>query len=196
MRIILVLTDPPLPFGNAASTRWFYVLVRELVRRGFDLTVLAAAARPDDIETCRTLFPESQYDVRYFLPDQRRRLMDRVHSVARPFDYVYSKAMRCELQQQIRRGFDVLHLEHLWSGWLGWDVPERSIVNVHYLFDLDLRQPATRSAVENARRRSWLRAERKLLNRFPHISALTDTLAQRIRQIAPAANVMTTPLGF
>ena len=35
-RVVLVLPDPPLPFGNAAA-RWFWVLVKGLHERGHEV---------------------------------------------------------------------------------------------------------------------------------------------------------------
>ena len=45
LRVIVVMIEPPLPFGNAVA-RWFYVLLRELVARGHRTTAFAACITP------------------------------------------------------------------------------------------------------------------------------------------------------
>src|SRR3982751_6629935 len=65
LRIVLVMIEPPLPFGNAAA-RWFYVLLKGLVERGHHVTALAACSKPAEMEQARGLFPAPGYDLRLF----------------------------------------------------------------------------------------------------------------------------------
>ena len=48
LRIVLLMIEPPLPFGNAAA-RWFYVLLRGLVERGHNVTAFATCSKPEEM---------------------------------------------------------------------------------------------------------------------------------------------------
>ena len=72
MKGLLVLTEPPLPFGGAAS-RWNFVLATELLRRGTALTILSCSGGAErDTEAARQFGPE--LNIRFFQPIQRRVL--------------------------------------------------------------------------------------------------------------------------
>jgi hypothetical protein len=45
MRIIIVMQEPPLPFGSAPS-RWYYVLLKTLVERGHNVSAFATCTFP------------------------------------------------------------------------------------------------------------------------------------------------------
>src|ERR1700759_488474 len=67
-RVVLVMIEPPVPFGNAAA-RWYYVLLRGLVERGHRVTAFAACSKPKEVEEARALFPGPDYA----LPSTRSR---------------------------------------------------------------------------------------------------------------------------
>jgi polysaccharide biosynthesis protein PslH len=46
MRILLVINSPPLPFGGA-DARWYYVLLKELVAKGHQVTTFAICSDLD-----------------------------------------------------------------------------------------------------------------------------------------------------
>ena len=50
LRIVVVMPEAPVPFGNAAA-RWYYVLVRELVARGHRVTCFSASSKASELET-------------------------------------------------------------------------------------------------------------------------------------------------
>lgn len=66
LRIALLMVEPPLPFGNAAS-RWFYVLLKQLVERGHAVTAFAACSKRPEIQGTRDLFPEPQCAIHLYL---------------------------------------------------------------------------------------------------------------------------------
>src|SRR4051812_11282598 len=70
-RIILVLNEPPLPFGGAAA-RWYYVLLKGLVERGHRVTAFATYAHPVEADDARQLFPSGTYDLRLYPHPIRR----------------------------------------------------------------------------------------------------------------------------
>ena len=49
LRVVVVMVEPPLPFGTAAA-RWYYVLLRGLVERGHRVTAFAVCSNAADVE--------------------------------------------------------------------------------------------------------------------------------------------------
>ncbi len=195
-RIVVVLSDPPLPFGNAAA-RWFYVLLKGLTRRGHDVTTLAGYDDPDDMARVAEQFPPSTYDVRLFpRAPSRRSPSAKVSTLLQPYSYLYGPELREELDRQRARKFDVLHLEHLWGGWVGLGDRDRSVINIHYLFEIDFRDVLNRTLEDHARQAMTRRAERRLLRSYPTVTTLTPRLTERVQQISPGSTVHTVPLGM
>ncbi len=195
LRVLLVMPSPPLPFGNAAA-RWFYVLLKGLVERGHQVTAFAACSQSEDMAKAEALFPAPEYDLRCYLFPERYGLMAKVETVWRPYSYMFSPELRQDLAAELAQSYDILHLEELWSGWLGIKHQERAVVNVLYLFSLDrvFQSPKT---LENRFRRFFsYGAEEKLLKTFSRIVTLSDRLAKRIQQINPKACIHTIPLGI
>ena len=194
-RIVLVLPDPPLPFGNAAS-RWFWVLVRGLVARGHDVTTFAVYRSDSERDATLESFPPGEYDLRLFEEPRTQGLAQKWRTWRRPYSYLFGEKLERDLTQRLGAGFDVLHLEQLWTGWLGWNHATQTLLNIHYLFQIDLASRPPGSLKDRALRHTTLRAERSLLRRFPHITTLTPRLTQRVQEIARRARVETVPLAL
>jgi glycosyltransferase involved in cell wall biosynthesis len=79
---------------------------------------------------------------------------------------------------------------------LGLADRDRAVVNIHYLHSLDRSFDRGNSLETKFRRLMTDRAERKLLKAYPHITALSDRLSERVRQVNPHAAVRTVPLGI
>jgi glycosyltransferase involved in cell wall biosynthesis len=194
-RVVLVMIEPPLPFGNAAG-RWFYVLLRGLVERGHRVTAFAACSKPAEVAAARDLFPEERYDLRCYPVVPEGNLRSKINSLQRPHSYLFSQRMRRDLKAVLARGFDVLHLEQLWSAWLGLEHREKALVNVHYSFRIDLAGVPSQSLVEMTRRIRAEQAERRLLRAYAFIAAVSPRLAAAIRQVNQEASVFALPFGF
>jgi glycosyltransferase involved in cell wall biosynthesis len=194
-RILVLLNDPPLPFGNAAA-RWYYVLCRGLVERGHEVTTFAICDDDALAERARQLFPSTRYDLKLYRPPSRRGPWKKLESIHRPFSYLFSPSLHADLNAALGHGCDVLHLEQTWSGWLGLAHVSRALVNVHYLFDIDHEGMTQTPFVERLRGLNARRAERMLLRRYPTISTLTPRLSERASQLAPASTVHTVPFGM
>jgi len=67
-RIVLVLHEPPVPFGANAAGRWFYVLLKGLVEAGHRVTAFALWGRAADRDEAVRLFPPGQFDLRLYEP--------------------------------------------------------------------------------------------------------------------------------
>ena len=170
LRIVLVMIEPPLPFGNAAA-RWFYVLLKGLVERGHNVTAFAACAKPGDIAAARDLFPSPAFDLRPYpiVPD--RGFAGKWRTLRKPFSYMFSREFTRDLDATLAGGFDVLHLEQLWSGWLGLRHVEKALVNVHYLLEIDLalERPNRLGAWKD--RVLGLVTERRMARAYPYAEA-------------------------
>ena len=196
LRIILVLSSPPLPFGNA-DARWYYVLIKGLVAKDHRVTVFTACGKPEDISQAQVLFPSPEYDLRcYLISHPKRGLMAKIKTIQQPYSYVFNPELRQDLAVELTQPYDILHLEQLWSGWLGIEHQEKVVINIHYLFSLDRTFEDNKSWETRFRRFFTYHAQQKLLKAFPTIIALSDVLAKNIQQINPHACVYTVPLGI
>lgn len=196
LRVILVMIEPPSPFGDAAA-RGYYVLLKGLVGRGHRVTAFATSSRPANASDALLRFPAPEYDLRIFpQPPPARGFAAKLRSIHEPHGYLFSPELRQGLDAELTRGFDVLHLEHTWAGWLGLRHAARSVLNVHYLFSIDKAEEPARPGMDSIRRPLMVRAEARLLRRYPTITTLTPRLTEWVRGINPGANVLTIPLGL
>ena len=195
LRLLLLIPVPPLPFGSAAA-RWFYVLIKGLVERGHQITVFAVCNTPEEITEVQKLFTTPEYDLRCYLFLKRQSLRSKIKNIQRPYSYIFSPELQQDLNAELAKPYDIFHCEVLWSGWLGLQHKERTLINVHYLFSLD-RAFDYPNTIEN-RFRGFLthHAEQKLLKAFPRIITLSDRLNKHISQINPQADIHTVPLGI
>ncbi len=196
LRIVLVLLDPPLPFGKAMG-RWYYALLKGLVERGHRVTALTSCATAEEADAARDLFPAREYDLHCHIHPQRHGgLRSKWQTLLRPYSYPFFPEFRRDLEEALADGFDVLHLEVLWSGWCGLAHASRSLLSVPYLFELDWSDRPVGSAGEGLRRLMTYRAEHKLLRSYPRIVAVSPRLRDSIRTIAPRADVRAIPFGM
>ena len=196
LRIILVMTEPPLPFGHATA-RWSYVLLKGLVQRGHRVAAFAASSDRQAIGEVEALFPSPEYDLRCHVHPIRNRLQSKLQAVRRPYSYMFSSRLRSDLGAELARGFDLLHLEGTWAGWLshGDDV-SRSVLNVHNLYALDLPDQAPVSLTEKLRSALQRRAESRLLRTCSTLITATPRLERAVRAVAPATPVYIVPLAL
>jgi polysaccharide biosynthesis protein PslH len=194
-RILLVLPEPPLPFGDAGA-RWYSVLCKELVARGHRVTTFAACRDKEEIAATGAIFPAPQYDTRCYLRPQRSGVSSKWESLRRPHSYLFSPVMKRDLHEELAKGFDILHLEQIWAAWAVPAPPRRSLINVHYLFEIDMAGRTPESLKERAVGIRSRQATRRLLRGFAHISTLSPRLTDAVRGISPGSEVNTVPLGI
>lgn len=193
MRVVLVMIEPPLPFGNAAA-RSYYVLLRELVARGHTVTAFAACSDPRQIDDALALFPAPEYDLRpYPFPPSAKGIADRLRTLRTPFSYMFSRELKDDLAATMAGGFDVLHLEQLWSAWLGLGHVDRALVSVHYLIALDWEGLRPRLPRDWKTKVLGGLAERRLLRASRYVRACTPRLGDAVRRTNPGADVTTVP---
>lgn len=195
LRIVLVMIEPPLPFGNPAA-RWYYVLLKGLTERGHRVAAFATCSKPHDVATATELFPAPRYRFRCYPHPKRDGVRAKWETFWRPYSYMFSPELRRDLAGELAQGFDLLHLEPLWAGWLGLDHPGKAVVNVLNLFEIDLMSLPPNSAVDRVRRWRVYRAERYLLRQYPTIMTLSHRMEARIREVANRAEIHVLPLAL
>lgn len=189
------MNELPLPFGHACG-RWYYVLLKGLIERGHRVSAFAPSNNSREIALAHELFPASTYDLRTFDYPLRHGLKAKWETVKRPFSYMISSEMIEEFESECRRGYDVMHMEGIWSGWVGQDQnPSKSLLNFHSLYDIDEeKQQANLSRL--LRRNMRRRAEHQLLRSYPTLLTLSSRLREAVQVIAPRARVHVVPLGL
>lgn len=195
LRIVLVMIEPPLPFGNAAG-RGYYVLLKGLVERGHRVTAFAACSKPEELAQARELFPAPAYDVRLYPFPVRRGWPAKWQTALRPFSYMFGPELRADLKAVLAAGADVIHLEQLWSGWLALDHADRTVVSVHYLAAIDLGEPRPTNLRDAMERSRIIRSERRMIRRFRYFRTLTPRLDEPIQRMNPAAVTRAVPSGL
>lgn len=147
-----------------------------------------------ELEAAKDLFPRSRYDLRCYLFPQNRTLLSRLLSLRRPHSYMFGKDLKENLSGLLAEDFDILHLEQLWTGWLGLKRPERSLVNIHHLGSIDLSH--SRDSILMREHRIATSLERKLIPQFHHYRTLTSRLEEALKERNPLASITTVPIGL
>ncbi len=192
--IVLVINSPPLLFGKA-DARWYYVLLKGLVENSHSVTAFVACNTLEDIAKSQTLFPRPKYDLRcYLIPTESKGLIDKIKTIQKPYSYIFSPEFHQEIAKELIKPYDILHLEQLWSGWLGLEHRKKAVVNIYYLFSLDGTFENKKYLETRLRKSFTYRAEQKLLKAFPRIITLSERLTQHIQTINPEAEIYTVPL--
>ena len=204
MKVIVVTPAAPHPFGDTAA-RWFYVLITELLARGYEVVALVATEEPDErvSEAKQWLSKQglTKHGGQLTLHCHRLKvdavaLRRKWQNLVRPCsEMLQDSALTGLLQQELAKGYDVLHLEQMSTGWLGLGVP-RALLNVHFFDVID------RAAKENVglgeRKALWQarRATRRLLHGIHHIRLLTPRLKEMAESINPKGHYWVVPFAL
>jgi glycosyltransferase involved in cell wall biosynthesis len=203
MKVIVVAPSVPHPFGNTAA-RWFYVLITELLARGNDVVALVATEEPEE------RVAEGKQWLMKRLPTLAGKLTLHCHglkvdSVAlrrkwqnllRPHsEMLQDSTLTGLLQRELAKGYDVLHLEQMFTGWLGLSVP-RALLNVHFFDAIDWA--ARENANLNDYKALWQarRATRRLLHGIRNVRLLTPRLKEMAESINPKGRYWVVPFAL
>jgi polysaccharide biosynthesis protein PslH len=201
MTIVLVVPACPHPFGDTAA-KWFDVLIRELVRRGHRVDLVCATEESDARveESQRALSQVSgagRLDVSF-----RRLILSRhpfrrkLSSLRRPFsEMMQADGIRRAVEDRLGRGYDVLHAEQLWSGWLAAGVP-RSLLNVHHLEVIDREHERPRSWRERKTLWQMRRATAAILRGVHNLRFFSPRLSERARAYDALAHHWVVPFAL
>jgi polysaccharide biosynthesis protein PslH len=199
VKIIVVTPAVPHPFGDTAA-RWFYVLITELLARGHEVVALAATEEPSErVSEAKQWLSKHGGQL---TPHCHRLKVDSVtlrrkwQNLVRPrSELLQDSALTDLLRRELAKGYDVLHLEQMSTGWLGMDVP-RALLNVHFFDVIDW------AGVQNMgfreRKALWQarRATRHLLHGINNIRLLTPRLKEMAESINPKARYWVVPLAL
>jgi len=193
-RVILVTLSEPYPFGHALG-RWYYALLKELRCRRYEVRCLSVTTNRSWADLAReAVEPLGVHLSLHPISLDSTWLGRKWRTLRRPFSYTLSEGLRTDLARDVQSGYDILHLEQLWAGYLA-EGRARSLVAVHHLSALDLRGLAfsVRFLFERC---LTLRAEVRLLRRLTVIGTLSNRLAGSIRSVNRQARVFVVPYAL
>jgi len=204
LRIIVVTPAVPHPFGNSAA-RWFYVLITELLARGHEVAALAATEEPDArVSQAKQWLSKqglSKHGGQLTLHCHRIRvdsvaLRRKWQNLVRPrSELLQDSALTGLLHRELAKGYDVLHLEQMSTGWLGMGMP-RALLNVHFFDVIDWAAKENMGFGEHKELWQARRATRHLLRGIPNTRLLTPRLKEMAESINPKGRYWVVPLAL
>jgi polysaccharide biosynthesis protein PslH len=204
MRVIIVTPAVPHPFGDTAA-RWFYVLITQLLARGHDVVSVAVTEETDErVSEAKTWLSQdalSQASGRLTLHCHRLHidsgtLRRKWRNLVRPSsEMLQDSALTSLLQRELAKGYDVLHLEQMSTGWFGLDVP-RALLNVHFFDVIDWAEKDNMGLSERKALWQARRATRHLLRGIPNVRLLTPRLKEMAEWISPNSHYWVVPLAL
>jgi len=96
---------------------------------------------------------------------------------------------------ELAKGYDVLHLEQMSTGWLGLGVP-RALLNVHFFDAIDWAAKDNMDLGERKALWQAQRATRHLLHGIHYVRLLTPRLKEMAESIHPGGNYWVVPLAL
>src|SRR6202020_2420803 len=99
------------------------------------------------------------------------------------------------LRRELAKGYDVLHLEQMSTGWLGINVP-RTLLNVHFFDAIDWAEKKSMSFSDHKALWQARRATRYLLKHIPNVRLLSERMKQMAESINPAGKYLVVPLAL
>lgn len=201
MKIIIVLPAAPLPFGDTAA-RWFYVLLNELLERGHSVACFVVSEEDESRVTSAVndfagRFGGYQLAIQRFRPDAKRiPIARKFTSTLKPFsETYYAPGLLQALEKELAKPYDVLHLEQLWTGWLGIG-NSKSLLNLHHLEIIDWEDRTGLSWRDRKTLFQMTRATKKILGKTRFVRAFTSRLAERAKTINNSASVWVVPFAL
>ncbi len=155
---------------------------------------IALASKPEEIAVANDLFPAPRYHLRLYRHPQRSGLSAKLATVRQPFSYTFSSELRSDLHRELP-GCDLLHVEHIWGGWL---IPpqfrSRSVLAVHNLYSLDV-PPHAENMSARLRRPLLHKGERRVLQRARVVLTNTQPMSAAVLSRAPSVETRVVPLA-
>lgn len=200
MRVVVVTPAAPHPFGETAA-RGLSVLVSGLLAGGAQVRCLVAATESDArIAQARQWLEQlpgaRNLELEVFPLAVRPMWRRKWRSLWRPFSETrYARGLAAALARHEAGGCDVLHLEQLWSGWLGLDRP-RALLNIYQLEIVDWQGRRPDGWAERKARLQMHRATTRLLRGARQVRVVTPRLQACARQINPDAEYTVIPFAL
>jgi glycosyltransferase involved in cell wall biosynthesis len=190
----------PQPFGETAA-RGLDALLAQLLVRGINVSCLvvteeSAASVDKARQRLHRLSGGERLDVTVFAPRRRPVLLRKLRSLRRPFsETLQAEGFAEALAARVAAGYDVLHLEQLWSGWVGLD-RARTIVNVYQLEVLDWQGRRGLGLAERKALLQMRRATRRILKGSRHVRVVSRRLHERVSAMNPALDCVCVPFAL
>jgi polysaccharide biosynthesis protein PslH len=214
MKIIVVTPAMPHPFGDTAA-RWFYVLITELLARGHEVVAIAATEEPEGRVSeakewlTKQLSPNegqsneglTRHRGQFTLHCHRLQvdsvaLRRKWQNLLRPrSEMLQDTVLTALLRHELAKGYDVLHLEQMATGWLGVGVP-RALLNVHFFDAIDWAEKRNMGIGEHKALWQAQRATRHLLHGIHDVRLLTPRLKTMAESINPKGHYWVVPLAL
>ena len=197
MRVVIASDALPLPFGRA-DARWLYVLASELARRSIDVTCVSCTSEPEEpVDEAEKLAAERGFHLRH-VPKRlsESRLRRNAEAALRPKTELRRvDALRTALLDELRAGYDVLHLEHPQLGWAADEFP-RSVVYLHHLELVDWEGRPYLSLRERRTFMQLRRSERRVLSRTRRLVVASRRLQAEVRRFRAGDDVPVVPVAL
>lgn len=193
MRIIVVTPSMPRPFGEATA-RWLHILITGLLTRGHEVVVLVASEEDDAgvSEAKRSLLKSGSWKQGQLTLHCHRLKVDsfmlrrKWRTLVRPYgQMLHDKKLAELLRSELVKGYDVLHLEQMYTGWLGLGVP-RVLLNVHFFEAIDCSGKRNMGFCDYKTLWQAQRATSRLLHGIQNVRLLTSRLKQVAESINPS----------
>jgi len=199
VRVIVVTPAVPHPFGDTAA-RWFYVLITELVARGHDVVAMVATEEPDElVAAARQWLPKTNGQLTLHLHRLKvdsLALRRKWQNLVRPrSELLQDSGLTDLLRREMAKGYDVLHLEQMSTGWLGLGVA-RALLNVHYFDVIDWSERENMSFGERKALWQAQRATKHLLHGINNVRLLTPRLKEAAEAINPKGSYWVVPFAL
>ena len=205
MRVVVVLTQPPLPEGGAQG-KCAIGLIRGLCAHGVDVQGIALKGHGSPLGEVPKDLPVEVVDI---TAEASRPRSSPLAGLRRP----RGALARGEFQMRIReatRDADVLHLEETETAWCDLGAYAPSLVHMHYRVrrDRGWTEPWLASGLDEGtyslRDRfdgfttmlQYALAERVAMRRHRYLAASSPVVADEIRRATPRADVVLSPLSL
>ncbi len=192
MKLKYVFPEPPLPFLGAAA-RLSHLLLTEAIRRGVDVEAFIEYFDEKDATAMREMFNAPNCKLRLFCAKAvPKNFLRTTRSLFWQGAFLYDAAFMAALDESMRDPEAVLHLETHSACWPGLKYLNRTVLNLHYLLNTDMR-----SQKHHGLKVRWnLHRERQMLKTFKYMAAVTPTLAQEVSLINPSAQIHPVQFGL
>jgi glycosyltransferase involved in cell wall biosynthesis len=189
MRVLVVLTQPPLPEGGAPG-RTAIGLLRGLAGHGVDVTAVAArqhfALSGDPV-------PGLPVEVVPVAPPPGG-LRSRLQRVRRPRGELAQPEFLTRVRELAAQA-DIIHLEETETAWCDEGISLPSLVHIHYLVRRDRAfGPPWRKQFRDVM--EFALGERAAIRRHNYLVASSPLVAEALRAAAPRAEVVRMPLSL
>lgn len=200
MRVVVVTPALPRPFGETAA-RGLDALLGALLARDVEVACLVVTEESAaSVRSTRERFAGRRGGERMalsvFAPRRCPVVARRLASLRRPFsETLHAEGLQAALARESAAGYDVLHLEQLWSGWVGLEHPP-ALLNVYQLEVIDWQGRRGLGLGERKALLQMRRATRHILEGARHVRVVSRRLQAEVRARNPAVDCACVPFAL